>query len=871
MKINEVRRIFLDYFASKGHKIVPSAPLLNPNDPTLMFINAGMNPFKDIFTGQKKAEEKRVADTQKCLRVSGKHNDLEEVGHDTYHLTFFEMLGNWSFGDYFKKEAIEFAWELLTKIYKLPEDRLYITYYNGEGVPEVSEDKETLDIWKNIVPEEKILGFSSKDNFWEMGNTGPCGPCTEIHIDLRPDNERKKIPAQKIINTGNPLVIELWNLVFIQYERKADGSFAELEMKSVDTGMGLERLAMVLQNKTSLYDIDVFQTLKNALFKNENIKELTTNMQEIAVRVILDHVRAVTFAVADGAMPSNTGAGYVIRRILRRALRYGFQFLELKEPFLYKLVPTLGEFYQNIFPEVKKQEKTLQEIIKNEEQSFLKTLGKGIRLFNEFLEKNSEIQTIPGDFAFKLYDTFGFPIDLTRLLAKEKGLNVDEEGFQKFLQKQKEQSRKATATAESDWVILNEGVSYFTGYDNTVSYTRILRYRKVQRKGRTFYQLVLEKTPFYPEGGGQVGDIGTLSKDGEIIYIFDTKKENDLILHFAKKLPEDLRGEWEAKVDELHRRETAAHHSATHLLHAALRKILGNHVQQKGSFVGPEYLRFDFSHPKKLTSEELEKIEATVNQKIAEALPRKEYRNIPMKEAQSMGALAFFGEKYGERVRVIRFGEDFSIELCGGIHVDNTIKIRLFKIVSERAIAGGIRRIEARAASSALDFLLRNHKTLQEVARKLQADKNIVKKLEQILAENKALSKKLEALEREKVQALKKAILSEIQNTPGKSYAKVLKGTNKNALHTLAFELRKQTKGKIILLVSENEGKVLMYLVFSEDITPDKDLNASTLLRELAKIVKGGGGGQPFLASAGGKDSSKIPELIKTFHKKIQE
>ncbi len=871
MKINEVRKKFLDYFASKGHKIVPSAPLLNSDDPTLMFINAGMNPFKDIFTGQKEPEERRVADTQKCLRVSGKHNDLEEVGHDTYHLTFFEMLGNWSFGDYFKKEAIAFAWDLLVNVYKLPEERLFVTYYNGEGVPEVSEDTETLNFWKEIVPEAKILGFSSKDNFWEMGNTGPCGPCTEIHIDLRSEEEREKIPAQKLINTGNPQVIELWNLVFIQYERRADGSFAELKMKSVDTGMGLERLAMVLQNKTSLYDIDVFHSLKENFFENEKIGLLTTEIQEIAVRVVLDHIRAISFAVADGAMPSNTGAGYVIRRILRRALRYGYQFLALKEPFLYKLVPTLARLYQDIFPELQKQEKTISEIIRNEEKAFLRTLGKGIRLFNEFLEKNPNLREIPGDFAFKLYDTFGFPFDLTRLLARERKLKIDEKEFKKHLQKQKEQSRKASVTSQEDWITINDGVSYFTGYDSNVSYTRILRYRKVQRKGRSFYQLVLEKTPFYPEGGGQVGDTGKLSKDGEIIYVFDTKKENDLILHFVKKLPEDLSGEWKAEVDALHRRETAAHHSATHLLHAALRKTLGNHVQQKGSFVGPEYLRFDFSHPKKLSDEELAKIEALVNQKIAEALPRKEYRKIPIQEAREMGALAFFGEKYGERVRVIRFGEDYSTELCGGIHVDNTIKIRLFKIISERAIAGGIRRIEARAASSALDFLLQRHRTLQEVSRTLQADKNIVQKVKQILTENKELSRKLEVLEREKVQQLKKELLTEIRQSPKRAYAKKLQGWNKNALHTLAFELRKQTQGKIILLISENEGKVLMYLVFSEDLVPDKELNASSLLRELAKIVKGGGGGQPFLASAGGKDVSKIPDLIKAFHQKLQE
>ncbi len=871
MKLNEIRSNFLKYFEKNDHKIVPSVPLVNKNDPTLLFVNAGMNPFKDIFTGDKKAEYPRVANSQKCLRVSGKHNDLEEVGYDTYHLTFFEMLGNWSFGDYFKEKAIELAWNFITKELQIPEDRLFATYYNGEGVPNTEQDTETQKIWTKYLPEDKILGFSSKDNFWEMGETGPCGPCTEIHIDLRPDEERKKIPAQEVINKGHNLVIELWNLVFIQYQKKADGSIVPLKMKSVDTGMGLERLAMVMQNKTSLYDIDVFTTIKNALIENEGLKQPESEKEIIATRVILDHSRAITFAIADGAMPSNTGAGYVIRRILRRALRYAYQFLNIKEPFLFKLVDTIAEIYKDIYPEVLQQKETLKNIIRQEEKTFLRTLGKGIKLFYEFIEDNKNIKTIPGEFVFKLYDTYGFPRDLTRILAEELNLKIDEEGFEEELKKQKERSKKATTTKQGDWIVLNEGEPKFVGYDTLQTETEILRYRKVQRKNKTFYQLVLKETPFYPEGGGQVGDVGKLTQGDKTIKIIDTQKENDLIIHFAKEIPGDLSGKWLAEVDKRHRRETMAHHSATHLLHAALRKVLGEHVGQKGSFVGPEYLRFDFSHSTKVSEEELQKIENIVNEKIAEAIPLTELRDVPLEEAKKMGALAFFGEKYGEKVRVISFGRDFSTELCGGTHVPNTIFIRLFKITSERAIAGGVRRIEAKAATSALKYLNEKENELTEIAKLVQATKKPSQKVKKILEENKKLQETIEKLQNKQLQAIKSEMLRELSQNQSISYAKVLEGLDKNALHKLAFELRKQAQNSIILLISKNEGKVLMYLFFSEDIKPEGELNAAKLLRELAKIVKGGGGGQPFLASAGGKDASKIPELIQEFHKKIKE
>lgn len=721
--------------------IVPSAPLVNAQDPTLFFVNAGMNPFKDIFTGLKEAPHPRIADTQKCLRVSGKHNDLEEVGHDTYHHTFFEMLGNWSFGEYFKAEAIAWAWELLTEVYKLPPERLYITVFGGDEAWGLPADTETLALWKRFVPEERIRFFGKKDNFWEMGETGPCGPCTEIHIDLRPEASGSAAP---LLNTGNPLVIELWNLVFIQYNRRSDGQLEPLPLKSVDTGMGLERLAMVLQGQTSTYDIDLFRTLR------AEVEALTRHtygkggLSDVAIRVVCDHIRAITFAIADGQLPSNIGAGYILRRLLRRAVRYAYQYLGQQQPFLYQLVPTLAELYADTFPEVQEQVDTLQRVIHGEEESFLHTLGRGLNRIETYLAQHKDQKVIPGEIAFELYDTYGFPLDLTQLIAREKGLSVDQAGFDAALAQQKARSRQATRRTAGDWLELAEGEhSHFVGYDVYETRSVIVRMRESREAKGTFYHVVLDKTPFYPEGGGQVSDTGQLRRGRQVLPVVHVYREQDTIVHVLSELPRDPEGEWFASIDIKRREATAQHHTATHLLHAALREILGTHVRQSGSLVAPNRLRFDFTHPQKLTKEELHEIESLVNAKITAALPRREYRNIPYAEALQKGAIALFGEKYGETVRMVEFGGRFSRELCGGTHAANTLELRYLKILSESAIAAGIRRVEAVAGQAFIDWVQEQLQAAAALHALLKNPPNPEKTLEKLLREAELLQTQL--------------------------------------------------------------------------------------------------------------------------------
>ncbi|MCS6789886.1 MAG: alanine--tRNA ligase [Bacteroidia bacterium] len=727
-----VRKAFLDFFAAKNHLIVPSAPLVNKNDPTLFFTNAGMNPFKDVFMGFQDPPAPRVADTQKCLRVSGKHNDLEEVGHDTYHHTFFEMLGNWSFGDYFKAEAIAWAWELLTQVYKLPPEKLYATVFGGDEQWKLPKDEEAYELWRQYLPAERIRFFGRKDNFWEMGDTGPCGPCTEIHIDLRPD---AKDSATPLLNSGNPLVIELWNLVFIQYNRRADGSLEPLPLKSVDTGMGLERLTMVLQGKTSTYDIDVLEKVRREVERLSGKVYGAHARSDVAIRVITDHIRAIAFAIADGQIPSNTGAGYVLRRILRRALRYGYQYLDLHSPFLHKLVPTLAQLYADIFPELQQQSESVSRIIEGEEESFLRTLGRGIQKLEQYLQQHKDSHTLPGEVAFELYDTYGFPLDLTQLILRERDMTVDTEGFERALNQQKERSRQATQKSWGDWVEFYEGEhSHFMGYDAYEVRARIMRVREVQEAGgKIRYHLVLDQTPFYPEGGGQVSDTGYLQREKDRIFIEAVYREQDSIIHVASQLPRDLEGEWFATIDIPRREIISRHHTATHLLHAALREILGTHVRQSGSLVAPDRLRFDFTHPQRLSSEEIQAIEELVNTKISSALIRKEYRSIAYEEAIRMGALAFFGEKYGEKVRMIEFGGKFSRELCGGTHAQNTLELRFFKILSESASAAGVRRIEAVVAQAYQQWVESRLKELHDMKSLLKNPPQPIRALEKML------------------------------------------------------------------------------------------------------------------------------------------
>jgi len=866
MTSKEIRQQFLDFFASKGHKIVPSAPIVTKDDPTLMFTNAGMNQFKDLFLGNQKPESRRLADTQKCLRVSGKHNDLEEVGRDSYHHTMFEMLGNWSIGDYFKKEAIAWAWELLTEVYGLPKDRLYVSVFEGDESEGLEKDTEAARHWLQFVPENRILYFDKSDNFWEMGDTGPCGPCSEIHIDLRPEADRKMVHGSELVNQDHPLVIEIWNLVFIQFNRKADGTLEELPEKHVDTGMGFERLTMALQGKTSNYDTDVFspfiRQIEKASGKKYSFSYEHDAMVDIAMRVVADHIRAVSFAIADGQLPSNTGAGYVIRRILRRAVRYYYTFLEIEKPFLHTLVPLLAKTFNGVFPELKAQQGQVAKVIEGEETTFLHTLDNGLKRF-ENIEAKDDL--IDGKEVFELYDTYGFPPDLTRLLAEEKGLKIDEAGFEKALQEQKDRSKADAQKEVGDWNNLIQGEEVeFVGYDDLiVGDARVLKYRTVKVKKKDQYQIVLDKTPFYAESGGQRGDKGWLYFNGQQIPVIDTQKENDLIIHIVKKFPEELEGVVRAEVNADLRQATASNHSAVHLMHAALHRILGEHALQKGQDVDSDRLRFDFNHFQQVGKEELMKIEEMVNEKIRENIPLEEKREVPLEEAKASGALMLFGEKYGEKVRVITFDKDFSHELCGGTHVPATGEIGLFKILSESSVAAGIRRIEAVTAENAEEFIKSELEELEQVRRLLKNPLNVAKNVQSLQEENKKLKKEIEKLLAAQANALKDQLKASATKVDGlQLIAARLPLNDSNAIKNLAYQLEKEIDNAVIVFGAEVKGKPQLTIVINKELTQSKGLNAGNIIRELAKEIKGGGGGQPFFATAGGKDIGGLDRAI---------
>ena len=826
-----------------------------------MFTNAGMNQFKEYFLGNTVPKSSRVTDTQKCLRVSGKHNDLEEVGMDTYHHTMFEMLGNWSFGDYFKKEAIHWAWELLTEVFKIDKSILYVSVFEGSSDDNLELDKEALDLWKAIVPEDRIILGNKKDNFWEMGDQGPCGPSSEIHVDIRSEEEKAKVSGRDLVNADHPQVVEIWNLVFMEFNRKADASLEKLPAQHVDTGMGFERLCMVLQHKKSNYDTDVFTPIISAIEKVTNSKYGKSDKTDIAIRVIADHVRAVTFSIADGQLPSNTGAGYVIRRILRRAIRYGFTFLNTKEPFIYKLVDTLSTQMGETFPELRSQNNLCKNVIKEEEQSFLRTLDQGLILLENIIEK-TEGQTVSGKKAFELYDTFGFPIDLTALILRERGFKLNEEEFNSELQKQKVRSRAASVIVAGDWQILGEEESQnFIGYDGLEADVKITRFRKVVDQKGELYQIVLDKTPFYPEGGGQVGDKGYLkSAEGEAIKITDTKKENNLIIHFAKNLPKDHTVTFKAVVDAKKRIQTQANHSATHLLHQALRNVLGEHVEQKGSMVNSEHLRFDFSHFAKLSLVEIDEVENFVNEKIREQLPLIEQRELEYKEAIKQGAIALFGEKYGDSVRAIKFGR--SMELCGGTHAQNTAEIWYFKIVSEGAVAAGIRRIEAITGDAVKAYFTHQTETLNEIKAELKNTKTPVKAIHSLQEENAILKKQVEVLMREKAKNLKSELKNELTNINGIEFLSKKVDLDASGIKDLAFQLGEIGTNLFLLLASEQDGKALLSCYISKELVAERDLDAGKVVRELGKYIQGGGGGQPFFATAGGKNPDGINEAL---------
>lgn len=940
MTATEIRQAFLDFFVSKGHVIVPSAPIVIKNDPALMFTNAGMNQFKEVFLGDAPAKAPRVADTQRCLRVSGKHDDLEEVGIDTYHHTMFEMLGNWSFGDYFKKEAIAWSWELLTEVYKLPKDRLYVTYFEGDEKEGLQRDTEAYDLWKALIDESHIVPGNKKDNFWEMGETGPCGPCSEIHYDGRPDSERMEKEGALLVNADDPQVIEIWNNVFMQYNRMWGGvngglaefsasvdldyikewktinlyrftKLVELPAKHIDTGMGFERLVRVIQGKTSNYDTDIFQPLIQFISKESGIRYLNdpndpnpivggimgmvqSDMSDIAMRVMADHIRAISFAIVDGQLPSNNKAGYVIRRILRRAVRYGYQYLGLKEPFLNKLVPELATQFIGVFDELNKQKDFVQKVILEEEASFLKTLSSGINKFNELVSdftmynngtfimdptldtrstveahqkyyKYIENRQIPGEIAFLLSDTYGFPLDLTELMAREQDWTVDVKGYEKALQIQKNRSRGATAIDTGDWITLKDDeTSIFTGYDETETISHIVKYRKVTAKGKEQYQIVLDKTPFYAESGGQVGDKGELVfPDGTIILVTDTKKENGLTVHYVDNLPEDIEDALTAIVDPALRGQTNANHSATHLLHAAMKQVLGSHVNQKGSLVNSDYLRFDFSHFAKVTDEELAQIEAIVNQKVRQNIPLKEERSVLYAEAITSGVTALFGEKYGEYVRVITFEDEFSKELCGGTHVQATGQIGFFKIIAESAVAAGVRRIEAITGVAAEVFITNQSRMVDQLKDLLKNPKDLPKSIESLLDENSKLKKEIEKAILEKSSGLKNELAQKAEAVNGINFiAQKVALPNAEAIKNLAYQLKDIVPNLFLVLAAEFDGKPSLTVMIAENLVKEKGLHAGNIVKELAKEVKGGGGGQPFFATAGGSDVSGLDNAL---------
>jgi alanyl-tRNA synthetase len=871
MNSNEIRQTFLDFFASKQHRTVSSAPMVIKDDPTLMFTNAGMNQFKDIFLGNTPIKYKRIANSQKCLRVSGKHNDLEEVGHDTYHHTMFEMLGNWSFGDYFKEDAVNWAWELLTEVYKLPKDRLYASVFEGSDDDKLGRDDEAAELWAKFLPAEQIINGNKKDNFWEMGETGPCGPCSEIHVDLRSDEERKLVAGRDLVNQDHPQVIEIWNLVFMQYNRKADSSLEALPHQHVDTGMGFERLCMAMQGKTSNYDTDVFQPIIQTIAKM-SAKEYGKDEEiDIALRVISDHIRTIAFAITDGQLPSNNKAGYVIRRILRRAVRYGYTFLGFKEPFMYRLIPVLIEVMGKHFPELIKQQSLIEKVVMEEENSFLRTLENGIRLLDQIIDKtkSEDYKVVSGKVAFELYDTYGFPLDLTELILKETDLVINRKEFDEEMEAQKNRSRSATSVDTGDWVeILKDDVEEFVGYDYLTTDVRITRYRKISSKDKDQYQLVFNITPFYGESGGQVGDTGYIESNGEKISIIDTKKENGLIVHFAKELPKDPTVVFNAVVNESKRTLIANNHTATHLMHHALREVLGEHVEQKGSLVNPDHLRFDFSHFQKLTEEEIAKVEEIVNAKIRENVSIEVKSNIPMAEAVNLGAMALFGEKYGDLVRVIKFKD--SIELCGGTHVKATGQIGYFKITSESAIAAGVRRIEAITAVKAEQFINDKLNTLKDIERIFKSNQNLIKNITDLMTENSGLKKDLDGFTKDRLKIVKNNLKGNIS---------ILKDINIIAqqivvgsagdIKDIAFQLKGEVDNLVFISGAELNGKANITIMFSDNLVKEYGLNAGAIIREAAKEIQGGGGGQAFFASAGGNDPKGLEKAIEVAKKMV--
>ena len=861
MTANEIRAAFVAFFAEKQHHIVPSAPMVVKGDPTLMFTNAGMNQFKDIILGNVEAKYPRVADAQKCLRVSGKHNDLEEVGHDTYHHTMFEMLGNWSFGDYFKEEAISWAWEFLHDRLGIPADRLYATIFEGAESDGLERDNEAASYWGRFLPQERILDGNKKDNFWEMGETGPCGPCSEIHIDLRSDEERMQQSGKELVNRDHPQVVEIWNLVFMQYNRMADGSLSLLPHKVIDTGMGFERLCMAMQGKRSNYDTDVFQPLIRAVAELSGIPYGKEESSDVAMRVVADHVRTIAFAITDGQLPSNAKAGYVIRRILRRAVRYGYTFLGRREAFMYALLPTLIESMGGAYPELIAQKDLIQKVMREEEEGFLRTLEAGIKLLDKKIEELGNKGQLSGHDAFVLYDTFGFPLDLTELILREHGMTLDQEGFDQEMAEQKARARSAAQLETDDWVTLAEGETLFVGYDQTEADCSILRYRHVKQKNKDFYQVVLSATPFYAEMGGQVGDSGILVDEEGVRYaIVDTKRENNLPVHLMPKLPNDPGQTFRAEINQERRRMTEANHTATHLLHQALRTVLGEHVEQKGSFVSPEVLRFDFSHYNKLTPEEIRQVEELVTQAVRADYPREEHRNIPIAEARAMGAMALFGEKYGEEVRVMKYGT--SIELCGGTHLPSTGMIGSFRIVSESSIAAGVRRIEAVTATNAEAFLYKQEDTLKEIKALLNNTPDVVKALQKLLSEESALKAELDTLQRAHAIRLKKELLASSTERSGYRMF-VLQGEEKaDTIKDIAFQLRGELHEPFVFVSATTEGaRGLLTVMLSEEAIAS-GLHAGNLVKEAARLIQGGGGGQPHFATAGGKDGSRLPEAL---------
>lgn len=870
MTAKEIRQSFKDFFESKNHKIVPSAPMVIKGDPTLMFTNAGMNQFKDIILGNVPVKYPRIADSQKCLRVSGKHNDLEEVGHDTYHHTMFEMLGNWSFGDYFKKEAIEWAWEYLTAILKLDKNRLYVTVFEGSPADNLERDNEAAGYWKKYIPEERIINGNKKDNFWEMGDTGPCGPCSEIHIDLRSDEERAAVNGVTLVNSDNPLVIEIWNLVFMQYNRKADGSLEELPAKVIDTGMGFERLCVAIQGKKSNYDTDVFQPIIKKIGDISGFKYGEDEKKDIAMRVIADHIRTIAFSITDGQLPSNAKAGYVIRRILRRAVRYGYTFLDQKHAFMYRLIPSLIDTMGDAYPELSDQKTLIEKVIKEEEDSFLRTLETGIKLLDKMIAETKAAggKTIDGTSAFTLYDTYGFPLDLTELILREQAMDVDKVGFDKEMQKQKDRARNAASIETGDWIILKDAESQFVGFDSTEADTQILRYRQVTQKKKNYFQIVLEYTPFYAEMGGQVGDSGKLiSTQGEVIEVLDTKRENNLAVHLVEKIPSDLTGKFRAEINKEKRRASEANHTATHLLHEALREVLGSHVEQKGSFVSPEILRFDFSHFKKVTDEEIREVEKRVTAKIRENIPLYERRNTPISEAKEMGAMALFGEKYGEEVRVVKFGS--SIELCGGTHLPATGNIGSFRIISESSIAAGIRRIEAITAKVCEEHLYTQQDLLSEARAMFNNSPDFVHALKKFIEENVELKKQVEQYIKERLLVIKKQLIENKKEIHGISVF-VLKGFfSPEMVKDLAFQLKGEVSERMYFIAATNyQEKPMLTVMLSNDLV-EQGMNASQLVKDAARKIQGGGGGQPYFATAGGKDVNGLSQAMDELLSKI--